>query len=352
MELFPLTRRPNELVELYIGFLKGLRYHHIQITTLAERYNLPFAFRFDGARTVQNLKTIVSNRILGLSWQIAFRAKYDAPTLRRNFEKISGVSAESLRKKYPQATFEAGTLGGAVVERICTVDHPERTIFYAHGGGYFMGSIASYRRIALRLAYRCRAEVILVEYPLSPNHPFPAALDELTRAYEALTKEIGGERLWIAGDSAGGGLTLALLLRLRDQKKILPKAAICLSPWADMTCTGKSLDTNRRKDFCLDRERLVTWAPRYAGSTPLDSPLVSPIFGDYAGLPPLYLMVGGDEVLKDDSVRVAERAKAAGVKVTLWVAPGMQHVWPFALPWLRESREAMRRLDDFLGETA
>lgn len=177
-----------------------------------------------------------------------------------------------------------------------------------------------------------------------------AALDDAVAAWQLVRRVRPAARIYVAGDSAGGGLALSLLLRLRDAGLALPAGAVLLSPWTDLSVSGESVDRHRGKDLWLTRRHLETWAQYYAGVADRRSPDVSPVFGDFAGLPPLLLLVGGDELLVDDAVRVRARAIDSDVDARIVVSPGMQHDYPLTLPWLAESRDAWRRIASFLDE--
>jgi acetyl esterase/lipase len=196
-----------------------------------------------------------------------------------------------------------------------------------HGGGLVVGSPATERWLTTRLARDTSCRVAAPVYRLAPEHPYPAALDDAVAAYEGLLAAgVAPGRIVLAGASAGGGLVLALLLRLRDAGRPLPAGAALLSPWTDLSGQSESLATNDGLDY-LERWYLPICAGRYAADDGLRHPYVSPVFGDLAGLPPLLVQVGGVEVIRDDGVRAAAVARAAGVSVRLTVWPDEVHVW-------------------------
>jgi acetyl esterase/lipase len=225
----------------------------------------------------------------------------------------------------------------------------ERVILYLHGGSFNAGSVASHHSLAANLASACKARVLIIDYRLAPEHPFPCAGEDALAAYEwLLASGIPAEKIIVAGDSAGGTLTLMLLLQLRDQGKPLPALAVCLSPATDLTMSGESWASNRSKDVMLDPRNIRTSIEVYLqGADPL-SPLASPLYADLHGLPPLLIQVGSDECLLSDCTRFAERAKQAGVPVTLEVWDGMQHVWQFAASLLPEGRQAIAHIAKFV----
>jgi len=228
---------------------------------------------------------------------------------------------------------------------------PDRTILYLHGGGYCIGSIGTHSRLAADLSRTAAARLLLLDYRLAPEHPFPAALDDAMCAYRwLLDKQVQPRQVAIVGDSAGGGLTAATLLALRDEGQPLPAAGVCLSPWLDLTLSGGSMDAKAAADPMVQRAPLKRMADAYVGGGDVRAPLASPLFGDLAGLPPLLVQVGTAETLLDDSTRFAERVREAGGDVTLEVWDEMVHVWhafAFVLP---EGREAIDKIAAFLDE--
>ncbi len=225
----------------------------------------------------------------------------------------------------------------------------DRAILYLHGGGYVMGSINTHRAMIARISRAAEARVLAINYRLAPEHPFPAAVDDATSAYRwMLGQGCLPERIVVAGDSAGGGLTFSTLVALRDSKTPLPAAAVPISPWTDLAATGESLTTRAKADPMVGREGLMPMARHYAGSNDLRHPLISPLYADLRGLPPLLIHVGDAEILLDDSTRIAERARAAGVNVTLEVWPEMIHVWHVFAKILPEAQQAIDRIGEFV----
>jgi acetyl esterase/lipase len=224
-----------------------------------------------------------------------------------------------------------------------------RVVLYLHGGGYVMGSRRSHRELAARIARDAAARVLVLEYRLAPEHPFPAAVDDATGAYRWLRKQgIAASSIAIAGDSAGGGLTLATLLALRDAGDALPACAVCLSPWTDLEGTGASAQPGGADDPMVTVAALRDMGRIYAGDA-LRNPLAAPLYGSFKGLPPLLIQVGTREVLLDDSTRVADKARAAGVTVRLEIEEGAPHVWQ-AMPNLPEATDAVKRIGAFVRE--
>lgn len=239
------------------------------------------------------------------------------------------------------------TLGGvAAIE--CRPDVPTDdlpVVLYLHGGGFRIASALAYRAYCSHLAAVCRARVVAVDYRLAPEHPYPAALDDAVAAYRALLDEgVPAARLVVAGDSAGGGLTASLFLRARDEGLARPAGLVCCSPWADLTVTASTYDANGSKDRLFSRDSAESAGAMYlAGHDPHD-PLVSPVFGDWRGAPPMLVQVGDVEVLLDDARTLAANAEAAGVDVTLHVAPEMPHIWPMSYPAFPEAVQAVEEI--------
>jgi acetyl esterase/lipase len=221
-----------------------------------------------------------------------------------------------------------------------------RTVLYLHGGAYTTGSLVTHRRHVAQLSAASRARVLNVDYRLAPEHPHPAAVEDAVAAYRWLTSAAGTrpDQVVLAGDSAGGGLAAAALVALRDAGDALPAGAALISPWTDLTFSGRSHDTRVAVDPLCSRVSLRPSAHAYVAGGDPGAPLVSPAHADLAGLPPLLVHVGDHETLLDDSRLLAERASAAGVAVDLWVAPEMIHVWHLFAGMAPESDEALATL--------
>ena len=241
-------------------------------------------------------------------------------------------------------------LKGEWIEPIA-VDHAawRRCILYLHGGGYILMSPQTHRSITTRLAAWSEARLFALDYRLAPEHPFPAALDDAVAAYRALIEAgTAPDRIVVAGDSAGGGLALALLLALRDAGDRLPAGAVVFSPWTDLAAAGQSIVDNDRTEALLSGDLIAPTARLYLGDTPATNPLASPVYADLTGLPPLLVQVSDSEVLLDDSRRVVESAKRSGVNATLRIWHGLPHVWQFFARVLPEGRAALREAAAFI----
>jgi acetyl esterase/lipase len=224
-------------------------------------------------------------------------------------------------------------------------------MLYLHGGGYVVGSIATHRGLAGRLSQAAAARVLLVDYRLAPEHPFPAAVDDAASAYRwLLAQGIESARLVIAGDSAGGGLTIATLVALRDAGVPLPAAAVCLSPWVDLEGSGDSVTTKAAADPLVQKDMLLQLGAWYLAGADPRTPLAAPLYADLRRLPPLLIQVGTAEILLDDATRLAEKATAAGVKVTLESWEDMIHVWQLFAPMLPEGQQAIERIGVFVQQ--
>jgi acetyl esterase/lipase len=247
-------------------------------------------------------------------------------------------------------TVERLEVAGCAAEWITTpASDSGRTVLYLHGGGYVMGSINTHRELVSRIARAAAARVLNLDYRLAPENPFPASVQDATGAYEWLLGQgVRAERIVVAGDSAGGGLTLATLLALKAQGSVLPAGGVCLSPWTDLEGTGNSCQPGVVDDPMVGVDELRGMGLHYAADD-LRNPLAAPLYGDYAGLPPLLIQVGTRELLLDDARRVAEKARNAGVEVTLEAEEGLVHVWQ-AMPGLPESAEAVARIGGFIKE--
>ncbi|MBK00899.1 MAG: alpha/beta hydrolase [Acidimicrobiaceae bacterium] len=225
----------------------------------------------------------------------------------------------------------------------------ENLIVYFHGGGYVGGSIASHRNLTGHLALHSGCRVLSVEYRLAPEHPHPAAVEDAVTSYKwAVAQGYEPGKIALAGDSAGGGLTAACLLALRDQDIQPPAAAMMISPWLDMGFTGKSMVANEGHDSSISAMGMPRIRELFLGDAPINDPLASPLDADLEGLPPLLIQVGDEEVLLSDSQRFAEKANDAGVHVELRVWPEMFHVWHACVGLFQEAADAIDEMVEFV----
>jgi len=228
-----------------------------------------------------------------------------------------------------------------------------RAVLYLHGGGYVIGSINTHRDLASRISRAAGARVLLIDYRLAPEHPFPAAVEDSVAAYRyMLAQGLKSSRIVVSGDSAGGGLTVATLVAIRDAKLPTPAGGACLSPWVDLEGLGDSMKTKAEVDPMVQKEGLLEMAAHYLARQDARSPLAAPLYADLAGLPPLLIQVGTAETLLDDSTRLAERARKAGVKVTLEPWENMIHVFQVFAPMLEEGQQAIDKIGEFVRANA
>ena len=270
----------------------------------------------------------------------------DTPFLQRRPQADAFAKAFELPKDMRVRT---GHLGGVPVEWILpdgVEDGP--ALFHLHGGGYVLGNPAGSRPFTTLFAREARARVVSIDYRLAPEHPFPAAVDDALAAYRALLSQ-GQDPAQVAvgGESAGGGLTVALLLAARDAGLPMPACAFAISPWIDMSCTAESFATRAAVDPLLTRRALKEMAQAYLGGASEANPLASPLHGDLAGLPPLLIHAGSDEVLLDDAIGLHARAAAHGVETSFEVWDGMIHVWHMFHALLPEGARATAALAQF-----
>jgi epsilon-lactone hydrolase len=224
-----------------------------------------------------------------------------------------------------------------------------RVVLYLHGGGYVIGSINTHRGLAGRISRAAQARVLLIDYRLAPEHPFPAAVDDSVAAYKwLLAQGVAPAKITVSGDSAGGGLTVATLVAIRDQKLPTPGAGACLSPWIDLEGIGDSMTSKAGEDPMVQKAGLLGMAKQYLGGKDPRTPLAAPLYADLAGLPPLLIQVGTAETLLDDSTRLAERSRKAGVKVTYQPYEKMIHVFQLFAPMLDEGKQAIDKIGEFV----
>jgi len=268
------------------------------------------------------------------------------PQARQNFEAMLGAIPVA-----EDVVFETTTLGGMPARWSSTPGAArERVLLYLHGGGYLLGSSLGYRPLFSELARAARSRGLALDYRLAPENPFPAAVDDAVSGYRALLSQgIAPGSIAIAGDSAGGGLAVAMLVAARDAGLPMPAAAVAISPWADLGCTGASMASKAADDPSLNREGLLAMASAYLNGASPGTPLASPLYANLRGLPPLLIQVGSAEILLDDSSRLASQAGAADVEVQLEIWPHMPHVWHGFAFQLSEGRDAIAGAGAFVA---
>jgi monoterpene epsilon-lactone hydrolase len=228
-------------------------------------------------------------------------------------------------------------------------DHSDWVLLYLHGGGGVTGLYNAHRWMVGHITLACGFHALLPDYSLAPEHPFPAGLNDCISAYQwLLSNRVLPQHIIVAGDSMGGLLTISVLLILRQLKQPLPCGAICLSPNTDPTFSGKSMQANALKDALLSPKYTQRMMGLFLSGHDITDPLIAPLHANLKGLPPILIQVGGDEILLDDSIRFSERAKAAGVDVTLEVWPHMWHVWHTCVPDLPEANQAIDHIGKFV----
>jgi acetyl esterase/lipase len=268
-------------------------------------------------------------------------------TVRRRLKRI-----EPFVPRAPAGTqttaIDAG--GVAAVHIAVRQARDDRYVLYFHGGAYAVGTAALCRDFTWRIGAAARARVLYFDYRLAPEHPFPAAVEDAVIVYRWLAGRVDPRRIAFMGDSAGGGLALATLHKLRDEGVALPGAAVAISPWTDLALTGPSLRSNAAADPMLNVGHLPALADLYLAGADPHHRYASPLYGDGSGLPPTLIHVGSDEILRDDAVRMAERLRAAGCDVEIEVWPRMPHVWHLYARILPEGRRAIERIGAFLQQ--
>ncbi len=258
------------------------------------------------------------------------------------------VSAQPLA---PDVTVAASELGGVPTAEI-TVDgvRARNVVLYFHGGVYVISDAFLAAGLASEVGRRADARVLSVDYRLAPEHPYPAAVDDALAAYQALLNEgVAPSEVIFAGESAGGGLAVSTMVNARDHGLALPAAAFVMSPYVDLTLAGATIDSKRDADPLLSRELLEPRVADYTQGQDAALGLISPVFADLSGLPPLLIQAGSHEVLLDDAVRLARQAAIADVEVTLEITPGVPHVFQAYLPMLEEAGAALDRAGAFLS---
>lgn len=300
------------------------------------------------------------------SWQARIVSLLSRLTVKRAGVKQAYDEYETVRRvrrslepaKYIHAHLPRGVSHNTINEEnlrgewLIANESNDSYIYYLHGGGYIAGSPVTHRNFTTNLARSAKAKVFAIDYRLAPEHPFPAALEDAMAGYRWLLEQgVPPEKLVIGGDSAGGGLTMATMLAVRDEGLPLPTGAFLLSPWTDLACTGPSLELNDERDQMLCSKEVHRMSKvYYSEASPLD-PLVSPLYANFASLPPLLIYASDSEVLLDDSVRLAERARYYGVEVDLRVWHNQLHAWPVFISFkIPESRKALLEIAEFVRE--
>ena len=270
-----------------------------------------------------------------------------AATVRRRLKRIEPFVPR------PPAGTQTTVIDGSGVNTVHVAvpqARSDRCVLYFHGGAYALGTAALLRDFTWRIGAAARAGVLYFDYRLAPEHPFPAALEDAVAVYRWLAARFDPCRIAFVGDSAGGGLALATLYKLRDEGFDLPAAAVAVSPWTDLALTGPSLQLNAAVDPMLDVAILPALANGYLGGADPHNQYASPLYGNASGLPPTLIHVGSDEILRDDAVRMADKLRAAGCDVEIEIWPRMPHAWHHFARVLPEGRDAIARIGAFLQQ--
>jgi len=332
--------------------------HHPQLHKVAQRADSYLALNRLAVRaSARTVAHRVQHHPRLAAWSLPYESIVEMMTLGTPHGEIR--SADEIRlplDRITSLTHPFGVRRQPVVTRLfqgewvtTAATDDRRVVLFLHGGGYVSGSPTTHLMVTARLAHEAGARLFALDYRLAPEYPYPAAVKDAWAAYWWLLTEqaIAPEQIVIAGDSAGGGLTIALLLALRDAHLPLPAGAMGLSPWLDLTLSGATMTVNQTTDY-LNRDVLRASARMYGNGRDLREPLLSPLYADLAGLPPLLIQAGSAEMLLDDSRRFAQRARAAGVDVQLEVFEHMVHVWHFTWFVQPKARQALRQLGRFV----
>lgn len=274
--------------------------------------------------------------------------------IRKTRARMDRMGRRGATGKDRNVNFEIAELGGVPlcwVEPKTQATSPRPVILHLHGGAYFVGSSDAYRPFAANLAVACDARVALLDYRLAPEAPFPAATQDALSAYRALLQQgIPAQRIIVSGDSAGGNLALVTLMQIKEANLPTPAGSVLLSPWTDLTGSGESIVTNAEADPMLPAARIAEAAHLYAGNTDLRDWRVSPLFGNYEGLPPLSIHYGREEILCDDARRMAACANEAGVQVSIKEWPEAPHVFPIFADFIPEGQAAIEEISQWINE--
>ncbi len=295
---------------------------------------------------MRSWQSYLINTVLRLTFK---RQKPGSIPLQRQREDFEQMMRRQFRP-LPGVNHRADTVDGVPCDWVDLDDQQAQgTVLYFHGGGYVLGSPVAYRDLTGRIAAAARCRVLAPDYRLAPEHAYPAAVDDALKCYRwLLANGTPTSSIVIAGDSAGGGLTLATLVALKQAGDPLPAGAVCLSPWTDLAGTGVSMSGNAAADPMLTAAALAGMARTYASGQDLTDPLISPFYADLSGLPPTCLFVGSTEILRDDAERVVARIRESGGDAVLKVQEKMPHVWPMFAARLPEGRETIAEIGRFV----
>jgi monoterpene epsilon-lactone hydrolase len=282
-----------------------------------------------------------------MSWRIPAVRDVGYPAPEALVARREGAASMQANQPVADGAVVADATVGGVACLIVQPEAPSSTILYLHGGGYRLGTPSSWTSFASRLAVAAEAKVVVADYRLAPEHPFPAALHDATAVYDALAGE--GGPLIVMGDSAGGGLAASLVVACLASDAVVPDALVVMSPWVDLTVTNDTFATRAQSDQLFPRSSADEAADAYLQGAEAKDPFASPLFADLAGFPPALVFAGGSETLLGDGLGLTVRLAEAGVSVKGHFPSGMQHVWPTLFPDLPESADAFAAIVQFVG---
>ena len=278
----------------------------------------------------------------------AIISKMDISTCRKMQDTIGKLGASSMKDKVRFDKVEDCSFPAEMAVPVDDADVRDGGILYLHGGGYTAGGVEYARGFGGIMTQLTGMKTFCIEYRLAPEHPYPAAVEDALEAYLYMLDKFSADKLVVAGDSAGGGLSFCLMMKLKEMKLPLPACIVASSPWTDLSMTRSSVEENGKRDPSLKKETLQFYAKLYAKDNDLHEPMISPIYGDLSYMPPSIIFVGGDEILLDDSKDMAQKLADAGRECTLVVDEGMWHV--YLLYGVPESKRALSMMTDYIME--
>lgn len=296
---------------------------------------------------MQSVQMFAVETFISVFRKVLFVHKTEANTIRVGFERAAKVT------KFPRFVKKEELIYAGIEAAWFTPQEftKSKTILYLHGGGYVMGSYNTHSALIGRIARASNCKVLAINYRKSPENAYPLALQDALDTYKQMIAD-GCENIFIMGDSAGGGLTLALLQLIRKYRLQKAAGSVLLSPWTDLTLSGESIETKKDKDPLITRHLLEIFSKRYYADSDPKDPLISPLFADVKGFPPTLIQVGGHEVLFDDSIRMAQKMNKAGVQVRLEIYENMMHVWQFFGGIVPEANQAIGEIGEFVKSIA
>ncbi len=296
---------------------------------------------------MQSVQMFAVETFISVFRKVLFVHKTEANTIRVGFERAAKVT------KFPRFVKKEELIYAGIEAAWFTPQEftKSKTILYLHGGGYVMGSYNTHSALIGRIARASNCKVLAINYRKSPENAYPLALQDALDTYKQMIAD-GYENIFIMGDSAGGGLTLALLQLIRKYRLQKAAGSVLLSPWTDLTLSGESIETKKDKDPLITRHLLEIFSKRYYADSDPKDPLISPLFADVKGFPPTLIQVGGHEVLFDDSIRMAQKMNKAGVQVRLEIYENMMHVWQFFGGIVPEANQAIEEIGEFVKSIA